>query len=72
MASSTAETMRSIASPVKIQKLGQIHLKFMRVRCGDIVKSRTTLLNRVGEVSEKVMKGKAIANTIEYYSIPTY
>jgi len=68
---STAETTRSNAFPVKMQKLGQIQLKLVRVRHGKTVKTPTTVLNRVGEVSEKVMKGKAIANTVEYSILPT-
>ena len=69
-----AETSgQSNASPAEIQKLGQIRLRIERVmHTKTVAPSSKFQLNRVGEVSEKVMKGKAIANTIEYYIIPFY
>ena len=73
IASSVAETMGSRASPLQVQKLGQIRLSVVRVRHEKSTKpSSRDFLNRIGEVSEKAMKGRAIANTIEYYILSAH
>lgn len=67
----SGETMGSDATPKEVQMLGQIRLMIERVKHNEVITiSSKRPLSRVGQVSEKIMKGKAIANTIEYYTLP--
>lgn len=51
----------------RVQRLGRIEVKILRVKLlGSHATSKGTNLKRVSELPEKMLKGKAIENTIEY------
>lgn len=63
--------MGSDETPKEVQMLGQIRLMIERVKhTGIVFNSSKRPRSRVGQVYEKIMKGKAITNTIEYYTLP--
>ncbi|KAL8941400.1 MAG: hypothetical protein Q9211_001841 [Gyalolechia sp. 1 TL-2023] len=66
------ETTDSAVSPNELKNLGRIRVSYQRIKYGQTRDQRSIYhdTERVSEVSEKVLKGKSIENTIEYVTPP--